>query len=89
MPIGNNAPFALSANARLIAAPAYIGAADIDGCVGLKLTDELIIAIPILLLLLTVGAFAAGSVKPDAEDISVSGQKLTKLIFKETVIFFA
>ena len=80
------APFAFSANARLVAYPAHIGSADTYCGVGLKLPYNLVISRPVILLHLAVFALAASAVKPYAEYIAVICEKLPKLIFIVFVI---
>ncbi len=83
---GYNAPLAFPAYTRLVAYPAHIGTAYIDGSSGLKLTHNLIKALPIVLLNLTVLTLSAGSVKPYTEYVAVICQKLSQLIFIVFVI---
>src|SRR5699024_8351972 len=59
--------------------PADVGAADADDRPGLQGPDGLIVAGPVVGLAPAVGAFAAGAVQPDAEQLPVAGQQLGEL----------
>ena len=72
-----NAPFAHSADACLVTYPTDIGTANIDCRIRLKLTHNLIIARPIVLLNLAVFALSARTVKPNTENIA-TGQQIEK-----------
>ena len=84
--IRHNAPLALSADSGFVAAPAHIGSRDIDYGLGLILSDSIIKSLPVIFLFFPVFAFAAGTVKPDAENITVTGKQLRKLILEICII---
>ena len=63
----------------LVAAPAHIGTADIQNRIRLQFAQYCIVAFPIVNLLFAVFALATGTVKPEAENISVVCCKLGQL----------
>ncbi|MNC80824.1 hypothetical protein D3C75_1337500 [compost metagenome] len=60
-----------------VAAPAYIRSADGDYRTRLQLTDQRIISVPVIFLLLAVTPLPAGSVQPDTEQFPVACQQLS------------
>ena len=61
------------------AAPAHIGTADIQNRIRLQFAQYCIVAFPIVNLLFAVFALTTGTVKPEAENISVVCCKLSQL----------
>ena len=76
---GNHAPLGFPAMPGLVAAPAHIGTADIQNRIRLQFAQYCIVAFPIVNLLFAVFALATGTVKPEAENISVVCCKLSQL----------
>lgn len=61
---------------RLVAAPADVRTADMDACVGLQTADGFLIALPVVVLLFAVGAFAVCAVEPHGENLTILGEQL-------------
>ena len=76
---GNHAPLSFPAMSGLVAAPAHIGTADIQNRIRLQFAQYCIVAFPIVNLLFAVFALTTGTVKPEAENISVVCCKLSQL----------
>ena len=76
---GNHAPLCFPAMPGLVAAPAHIGTADIQNRIRLQFAQYCIVAFPIVNLLFAVFALTTGTVKPEAENISVVCCKLSQL----------
>ena len=76
---GNHAPLSFPAMPGLVAAPAHIGTADIQNRIRLQFAQYCIVAFPIVNLLFAVFALTTGTVKPEAENISVVCCKLSQL----------
>ena len=79
MPLRPNVPKSFPAMPGLVAAPAHIGTADIQNRIRLQFAQYCIVAFPIVNLLFAVFALTTGTVKPEAENISVVCCKLSQL----------
>ena len=86
---GNYAPLGFPAMPGLVAAPAHIGTADIQNRIRLQFAQYCIVAFPIVNLLFAVFALTAGTVKPEAENISVVCCKLGQLGNEIIIIRFS
>lgn len=86
---GNYAPLGFPAMPGLVAAPAHIGATDIQHRIRLQFTQNRIVAFPVVNLLFAVFALTAGTVKPEAENISVVCCKLGQLGNEIIIIRFS
>lgn len=86
---GNHVPLRFPGVASLIAAPADVRPTDRNAGVRLQPADGLVVARPVVVLLFAIGALAAGTVKPYAEDVPVLGQQLRQLGYKVIVIGLA
>ena len=72
----------------LVAAPAHIGTADIQNRIRLQFAQYCIVAFPIVNLLFAVFALTAGTVKPEAENITIVCCKLSQLGNEIVIIRF-
>ena len=68
----------------MVAAPADIGTAVADHGIRLILAYGVIVSLPVVILF-----SAVVTLKPNAEDIAVSGAKLGELIDEEIIVFFS
>ena len=80
------APFGLAPYPFLVAYPAHVVAHDGGDGSGLQPGDYLSEAVEVVFLLLAVGAFAAGSVKPYLVDFAVVCKQLGELVDEHVVV---
>ena len=82
----DDGPLAVAGKTGLVADPADVGAGDGDDAVWVARTDGGVVAGPIVDLLLAVGAFAAGAVKPDFVDGAIVIEELVELADEEVIV---
>ena len=79
--------FVFAGHAGLVANPADVRAADGNERARLQFADQRVVGGEVILLLLAVGPFAAGAIKPDFIDGAVVGEKFAKLAEEILVVF--
>ncbi len=83
---GGHTPFGFASHSAFVANPAHVVTGNGEHCFRLKLLHDLAETIPVIFLFLSVGTFAAGSVKPHFIYFSVVGEQFGELCHKLVVV---